>query len=556
MKEISFMYDLKDWLKKSLAKIVNLRNRKSDKKNKIEEESICIDKEDLLNSLGVEIMDRRKDGVFVVGFQGGYFVFKFDGSYLYILFTDFLECTYGEAAKATFVANLINREYMGWTCYLRTAEDGKNRKPVSVCLSQLFNMTGTVQQLAEYIRKALLLSFTISRDYRERFNKALEETGSLDDYLNDHDFQNKLKLLTRLREIEEQDSESEKVLTSDLTLNALKNLFDDSDFGTIQKMKIIDDDKIELITDITEINKFDIRQYVRNHPQNKSLNDLLFIVYYEKQNLIVSMKKQEGSTEKSLFFLMNLIRSGINSDTSDDDLTPLGCRTAVEIRLTNEKEDYWEVKYMLDDAKEKQEAGKVAELSDEQKMLLTSMKPGVKSDVYWGKKYFNKGNYIQSLFYFKRIFNRITDSNVSEIYNDDSFLREISFYIGLIYFELKLYDRSFYYFHKAKKESSIMVLEGYINCLCKMSDADAIDYIKDLIDSITVQLNTEGQKEAILLDFYKFLHRRLVNINVLTMRLDDAERLLNKMLLNGEDRDYIQREMAYIHQLKKVLKDK
>lgn len=59
---------------------------------------------------------------------------------------------------------------------------------------------------------------------------------------------------------------------------------------------------------------------------------------------------------------------------------------------------------MIDDAFDKQCANKTDELSDEQRMILKNVVPGINADLYWGKKYLNRKYYFQSLKHFIRAF--------------------------------------------------------------------------------------------------------------------------------------------------------
>lgn len=59
----------------------------------------------------------------------------------------------------------------------------------------------------------------------------------------------------------------------------------------------------------------------------------------------------------------------------------------IEVRLTTDHDDYWELKYMLDDAKEKAANKQFDELTEEQQALLAYTEPTLQTTIYWGKKF-------------------------------------------------------------------------------------------------------------------------------------------------------------------------
>lgn len=76
----------------------------------------------------------------------------------------------------------------------------------------------------------------------------------------------------------------------------------------------------------------------------------------------------------------------------------------IEVRLTTDHDDYWELKYMLDDAKEKAENKQFDELTEEQQALLAYTEPTLQTTIYWGKKFFRQQCYLQALGCYLSIF--------------------------------------------------------------------------------------------------------------------------------------------------------
>ena len=508
--------------------------------------------QEILEALNVQIYDDGGDGYYLVGFQGGVFIFNFTETSLTVLYNDVEECTYADSIKAVMIANDINGDYSAWSCYLRTLKNGKSEKPIKVCFSQLFPLSGDSRATIGFIRSVLLNAFTVAREFRSRFQEAIANDSSLGTLLNQRDFTNKLELAKRLMEVGNWDEVGEEQPDAkSLKLAALAELFADTEFGTPLSLQVIADKEVQNYTEVKDIEEFDIRNFVRNHPRGKELESISLIVCFEKQDLIVHLKKMAGSTPKSLFFLMNVMRSGVDTDQFRNNHTSVSCRTTVEIRLTTEQEDYWEVKYMVEDAKDKYTQHRESELSDEQKMLLINLRPTIQDDLYWGMKFYTQKCWFQSLFYLQRLYYNLV--RLSRINPDESkVLTDVCIYIGMIYSQLKLHDRAYYYFDKGREQDSIFSAECYINCLCNLKDNTVIEFINNSLKVVNEHRNDDSFMDKYY-DFYLFLKRKLVHAFVFEMRLKEAEDLLLQMIDDDENVEYAQHKLEYVRRKRKEM---
>ena len=515
-------------------------------------ESPLFTPEQLLNALGVEIQERQDDDTFFVAFQGGNFLFRFSNLYLSVIYYGFLNCTYDETVDAVLASNSHNRDYMGWNCYVKNLENGEHNKPVQMDMSHFFYLVGSLEDQVRYIRQALVFAFKRSREIVESFEKITQETKPLDHLFNDRDFVNKLEVVQRLLELNIHQQEQPQLSENpELTVENLIQLFDDTDFGCLNQLKIITDDRIEKKTDVAEIMQLDVRELIREDAALRALSDFTFQLYFEKQTLLVHFKKLAGSTEKSLFYALCVMRTGVGIDLYTQDYSSLHFKTTIEIRLTSEQEDYWEVKFMVDDAKEKMASGDTAELSEEQKLLLMHREPGLQSDAYWGKRFFTKGCYLQSLFYFRRIYLSLrtrteTDEKVMKAF------AETSLYIGFIYSLLHMNDRAFYYLNKARRSNTIRSTEAFIDCLCSMQDSDVLTYIRSMMDTVRDDLEGEEENE-VLLGFYSFLSQRYAHALIDALKFDEAEHFLHKMIHRGQDVDFARKELLYLEDMRRYI---
>ena len=502
--------------------------------------------QEILDALNVQVYDNGGDGYYLVGFQGGVFIFNFSENNLTVFYNDVEECTYADSIKAVMIANDINGDYSAWCCYLRTQQNGKSEKPIKVCFSQLFPLTADSQATVGFIRSVLLNAFTVAREFRSRFQEATANDSSLGALLNQRDFTNRLELAKRLMEVGNWDEVGEEQPdSSSLKIASLTELFADTEFGNPVSLQVIANRKVEtLITEAKDVEDFDIRAFVRNHPTNQELDSISLIICFEKQDLIVHLKKMAGSTTKSLFFLMNVMRSGVDSDQFRNSHTSVSCRATVEIRLTTEQEDYWEVKYMVEDARDKYTQHRESELTDQQKMLLINLHPTIQDDLYWGMKFYTQKCWFQSLFYLQRLYYNLV--RLSHINPDESkVLMDVCIYIGMIYTQLKLHDRAYYYFDKGREQDSIFSAECYINCLCNLKDNTVIEFIHNTLKVVNEHRNDDTFMEKYY-DFYLFLKRKLVHAFVFEMRLKEAEDLLKQMIEDEENVEFAQHKLEYV----------
>lgn len=508
--------------------------------------------EDVLKAIGVEVKEKRKDNYYLVAYQGGYFAFTFtdDKEWINITFDGFASCGYEHLTKALMVVNSINLRYWGWTCYL--VMDSKNRTdtPLDACMSYHYPMSGKVTQVVEEVKSILVNVFQIAREFRENLKQEIEKQESMDVLSNNAAFGNKLELAKRLHELGHKDEPGEECpASSALSLSALMKLYADVEFGCLQQMKVVCDNELEVVTDLGQITAFDIREYVRTRPNPAAVQSLTLVISFEHQDLFVCLTKAKGSTDRSLFFVVNVLRSGGELNRFTNTRTAISSHTLLEVRLTDAEKDFWEAKFMIDDANDKVKSGRTSELSDEQRLLLSVTDPGIQSSFYWGKKFYNRRCYLQALYYFNQayyhlgcLWNELNDEQRS-LYN------ELCYYLGFIYMDLQQNDRAFYYLFRAKTSDNIGCITEFVNCLCNLEDTGAVPYIKDTINRVLGQLNQQDEEpDEALMHLYRFLNRRLAYALINGREYDEAEGLLNKMIASGEDVEFAKEELEYLKQ--------
>lgn len=506
--------------------------------------------QEVFETLGVEIVEKTEDGDYIIAYQGGYFLFSFvkDSEWVDIYYLNFDSCKYEYLHQAQMIVNDVNLKFWGWACCLRMSNDKAAEEPLQAALSYRYAMVGTLAQIKTLLREVLEQAFHISHYIRNTLAEDIKKKKDLDEqFFNDAAFNNRIAYLQRMKEachLEERGEEYSA--SSELAIDNLVKLFNHADFGNLQSLRIINEEQVERITDVEEIKAFNIREYIRKHPNVHDIRNLTLIFGFEQQDLFVNLAKAKGSTERSLFFVVNVVRSGSELDAFMDNRGPISSRTMMEIRLTDAEKDYWEAKYMIDEANDKVNSGKSDELTDEQRIILSHTQPSIQMDLYWGKKYYNNTCYFQALYFFNRVYEYLRHMKQEWTDEQSSLYYEICYFIGFIYVDLHMYDKAFYYLYMAQSQQSIGATKEFANCLCNMNDPSAKQYLHTKINEVVEIMNKSEEETDRLMDFYLFLKRRYVYVLIEQGNYDDAEPLLNQMIERGECVDFAKDELDYI----------
>lgn len=513
--------------------------------------------DEIFEALGVEINEKTENEDYTVvnywiSYQGGRFGFTFteNSRWVDITYHAFQKCRYEYINKIMLEVNSFNFKTGGWYCYLGMSGDENEEKPLTVNLSYRFVLNGSLAQIKESLKGMLEHAFLASRELCNQLKNIKKQEELDNEFFNNKTFSNRIAYLQRLKEMNHLEGAHEEYTDSSaLFITNLIKYYDNVDFGCLLAMKIIKGNDAEIISSIDEIQTFDIREYIRSLPDVKSIKNISFIFEFEQQELFINLTKAKGSTDKSLFFVVNIVRSGSELDGYMDNRFPVSSRTLMEIRFTDAKLDYWEAKYMIDEAMDKAQSGQTNDLSDEQKLVLAHIQPTLQLDLYWGKKYYNNRCYFQALYHFNRAFEYLREQ--CNEWNDETrnLYSDITYYIGFIYADLKMYDRAFYYLWPAQSNNKIDGIQEFVNCLCNMKDTGAKNYIKSRANEVAELMNKNEEESERLLPLYHFLRRRYVYVLIDRKELGEAEEILNEMITNEQDVEFAKGELEYIKKL-------
>lgn len=513
---------------------------------------------DIFRALGAVLHgdEEDEDGsrhTYLVEYQGGIFMFVFhkDSPWVFLRFYEFKECGYEHLHKALEAANNINTTQGAWNCGISKKESDTDGTPILTAnLEYLFSCVGNLEQMKGELQVLLGGAFNLARDFSAELDKAIKEDEEKDEmFFNDCAFNNKLATISRQLEAHHTDEETEEdTSTFFLSVHQLVQLYEDVDFGCLLSLKIVQGNSVEHITDISTITAFDVREYIRQHAEPTSLNSIVLIYEFEQQELFVNLTKAKGSTDNTLYYIVNVVRSGSELDKFMDNRVRLSSRTMLEVRLNGEDKDAWEVKYMIDDAMDKVNSGKENELIDEQRLAIAHTNPTIQSDLYWGKKYYNNRCYYQALYHFNRVFNAFRYLPINEWHKAVFF--DVSYYIGFIYADLGMNVRACYYLNIAKTSDRIDHIQEFINCLCNMRDLSALQLVVSYINDIREKMDANESEIERLMPMYQFFQRRYLYLLVEYKKWDEAEKQANFMIKNDIDVEFAKDELEYVRKMR------
>lgn len=502
-----------------------------------------------VQSIHCELVRKIDADTLIIGFQGGYFHILRDksGQSIQLYYKDFYACSYEQSKKVIFDINGINRRYTAWTCYLRKShEDGDSETPFAACLSAYLFLSGSETRLRQHLRILLEAAFVIARSFKE----LAAQPAQVQDALVKKEFDNRLALLRRKLEMGHgQLRESVDVFQQNMNqVEGLLSLFDEVRQKDIKSMTLVCDDRTERRTELLSILSFRLKDAVMDE-NGQGRKEAMICIKLSDGQLVIALERAAGSNERSLFYKLTAMRTDRADAFFDETQKGRLVSSLVEIRLTTDNDDYWELRYMLDDAKEKAANKQFDELTEEQQALLSYTEPTLQTAIYWGKKFFRQQCYVQALGCYLYIFRYYQAhwTELSERGKEEYYV--ICYHIGFVYLTLGYFEKAYYYLNNAKRNSSINAIRDFTNCLIEMKDTGALEYIYSMVSLVSSQIKVYGDENDTLLPLYHFLRRRAAQVLVSLKYYSQAKELLYQMLGEEENREFAERELQYLESI-------
>ncbi len=502
-----------------------------------------------LQSMHCELVRKIDDDSFIIGFQGGYFHILRDksGQSIQLFYKDFYACSYEQSKKIIFDVNGVNHRYTAWTCYLRKSYgDGENETPFSACLSAYLFLSGSETQLMLHFRILLEAAFVIARSFRELTEQSVDIKATLEK----KEFDNRLAILRRKLEMGDGElKESADEYQEDMTrIEGILFLFEEISPQEIKSMMLMSDGRTEKRTELLSILSYRLKDAVTDE-EGQSKEEALIYIELTLGHLVIVLEKAPGSNHRSWYFKLSAMLTEGADALFDETQKGKMVSSLIEFRLTTDNEDYWELKYMIDDAREKADNHQYDELTDEQQAVLAYTQPTLQSTIYWGKKFFCRQCYLQALSCYLYIFRYYQNhwAELPEQGKEEYYI--ICYHIGFVYLTLGQYEKAYYYLMNAKKNSSLNAIRDFTNCLVEMKDVEAVEYIYTMVSLVSSQIRMYGDEKNTLLPLYNFLRRRAVQVLVCLKYFAQAKELLYQMLGEEENKEFAKKELQSLESL-------
>ena len=503
--------------------------------------------DELIRKTGAEIKGIDDDGKYTILYQGGCFEIITSNETYMDVYYHFAEFEEHEAIKALYCMNLINLEYLVWNCKLNMCDaSDENAGNYYAYLAGRMELTGNMDRKVKQLKDMLTFAFQIGRELEQVFEEENMGKESVDNRLLELTFHNKMERYLKISET----IHSPKVEIDDVDNKmTLRAIFDKLDIPIDDKqinVRIILGDKV-IVPELP--NKFmddDLCEYIRDINDKSRIQEPAFIIKLHERILIMNLKLRDVTSNR-MYYTLNI--SGC-SDLNDPD-NNFSIQTLLEVKLSDGKDEYWEVKFMIDDAMDKHNNGNKSELTDEQSLLLKNVVPSLNADLYWGKKFHNRMCYYQALIHYQRAFKYIQSEWLGINDEGKNVYARIALYIGVIYMELGLMVKAHYYLDIASNyNTSIGGITEFTNCLCNMRDPHALEYINHSIKKVNGIIESSEEMNEPLERLLDFLYRRMAYSLINHRDYSTAEDILKEMIKNERNVDFANKELAYIAKLR------
>ncbi len=338
--------------------------------------------------------------------------------------------------------------------------------------------------------------------------------------------------------------------TGDLSVCELLSLYGLPPSLLPSRLTLIAGSKPRELTDADTIMNFDFRNYLRD--QQVPLTRLLAMVDTKEATVMMLFTLTTDTISKT--FCYDLL---VCSSLPIDSFPPM--HTLVEVRFGGERGDYWELKYMLDDARDKIRQNHAEDLSPEQWMMMSVDDPKLQPTLYWAKRLYIARCYPQSLHFFLDAWRLLSADWDHLTERGRKLFYDICQHIGYIYMEIGQPDRAFYYLQKTGDGQTIEQMKEYCNALIDLHDPHAMKFLQNIRRQTLDRQNAlrlgpssadADQQLEVLDEVQRFLNRRMAYLLIELNRLDEAETSLKAMLANGVDEDFAKEELDYIRELR------
>lgn len=271
--------------------------------------------------------------------------------------------------------------------------------------------------------------------------------------------------------------------------------------------------------------------------------------------LIVHLQHPVGEKDKVVYiqatFCLPTSRNEMSKNGVSNSPRSLSILIGFDLQSSEEIEN--ELFKVLESAKAKVDSGNAKDLDYVESELFDIIHfPMIAKEYYYGKSVMSQNRFLDAIQCFKRAFHALQKKwwNKELLGNEFETMLECSYLIGFCYYELGLYEKSFWYLDFSARNAGNMhkYKSEFINCLIALKDVRSLMCIDQYLESLLSIEESERKVEDA--EFYKNLLRRKAFCLIEFGDFDDAEKILKTILKGEPDNEFAKKELAYIAHLK------
>lgn len=319
----------------------------------------------------------------------------------------------------------------------------------------------------------------------------------------------------------------------------VQDLFSVDDFlqkENISKISLISlHDKIEDIS-VSELDRYDVAESIRaernshENPREVSGKDYIVVVDCKDGSRYSANFYWLTSSKWSDYYNLTITKSLLLKG----DVSQIVPTSFSSVYVLNRSLEHFEseIQFMINDAKDKLEAGNVTDLKEEQKALLEFLEWDVKDEIYCGLKHFYKKQYVQAIKYLEKVIAVFRPYYSSLKKKQKSVILDLYSSVGIAYASLSIYTKALYYLRFAYEEGHIIGSCEFVNCLVAIGDERAYIIVEEQMAAVSNILcdDEEFDTTSSLFSYYCLLYRHKVNLLIELGEYDAAENELENIL--------------------------
>lgn len=527
-----------------------------------------------LNSKVTWKKDKEKEeweGIF--DYQSGHFRVRLteDTPYLQLMYLFFYETDFPDLELVREICNLCNKG-TETSRLVYSIDEKQGTVDVHILNGLYLPSTHTVEALQRTLNEIFSWQNTFTRRYNETKSESDDMPGR-DHEKSTASISRELYMLHEM-EMKRQVGQTEwhsSEHSPHLLRQLLAATFNMTDIVPARLVRFSEDGKVVVADDPDKILDFHYADCLICNNRWISTSALLCLEYYDPRRparlrrLIINLG-QEGQTAETFYYRATLTRVPLSADRMapadavETDALSRSVLLGYDLEPVRQADKF---QYIWKEAEAKQKAGSTEKLTDDERLLLSLKDAHLGLNVYRGKQLFLQRRYYEALLLLEDAYRHIIRMPVKALQAAHSVYFEVCYLVGFCYSQLHQYERASYYLEFTLPLHRVNYTEAYVNNLVASGDIRSLNIIDSLLSQVIPSSDDEDDGEdgedshshdrqpmQELMPFANFLRRSKTEVLIAQHRYKEAEALLQQLLTDPENTDFVLKELAHIKKLK------